>query len=166
MQVKATGKTRFIFQRNVYYTSLSREGQGTPTLMIRNGQFYFAAALQLWDLVSFTLSEKKSFLSTIRQWDWLMTFALSFDLKVYLFILPPLTLWVSSETALDLRNSLIDIAAVLRKSLFQQSSIVPRNVYVLNVPRTALLSIISYINQLESLHLPALHFALTIICSK
>lgn len=45
MQSKATGKSDF-FQRNVLYTSLSRAGQGTPTLMIKNGKLCFAAALQ------------------------------------------------------------------------------------------------------------------------
>lgn len=46
--------------------------------------------------------------------------------------------------------------------LSQQSSIFPRNVHVMKVPKTALLSIVSCMNQAENLH----SFALTIICSK
>lgn len=149
MWVKATEKTKFIFQRNVLSTSFSSKSRTSHSDDQKSSVLFCSGSSALrFDL--FHSKWKKSFLSMVQQWDCLMTVVW---LKCYLLISPPLQM--NSETALDLKNPLVNIAAVLRNRVFQQSSIFPRNVCVLKVPKTAQLSIVSYINQVESLHPPS-----------
>lgn len=147
MQVKPTEKTKFIFQRNVLYTPFTSKGLGAPTGMIKSHQFYFTVALQLWDLVCFILSKKKSFLSAIQQLPngCHLTKGLPFN-----FTSSTNEQWDNSS----FQKSSYNIVAVLRNRVFQQSSMFS-NMCVLKVPKKALLNIISHTNQLESLHPPS-----------